>query len=100
MNAIATSNSLVPSNAIEVLPDSDRYKCRFKVRSESSNRLYLMSYDTAGSYWTCSCRGNIRHGQCKHLTAAGLKGRKYGRSALNVDVQTKIGVPALQFTAR
>ena len=74
--------ALLQSIAVEVLPDSDRYKCRFKVRSASSNQLYLISYDAGPGYWTCSCRGNIRHGQCKHLTAAGLKGRAYGRTKL------------------
>jgi hypothetical protein len=70
-----------PSHAIEVLPDSDRYKCRFKVQSESSGRLYLISFDAApgAGYWTCSCPGCIAHGQCKHLTAAGLRGRAHGR---------------------
>jgi hypothetical protein len=80
MNAMITTSQL--TNAVEVLPDSDRYKCRFKVRSESSNQLYLISYDAGPGWWTCSCRGNIRHGSCKHLEAAGLKGRKYGRSRL------------------
>ena len=63
----------------EVLSDSDRYKCRFKVRSQSSNQLYLVSFDSAAGagYWTCSCRGNIAHGSCKHLEAMGLNGRKY-----------------------
>lgn len=98
MNAIATSNSLVPSNAVEVLPDSDRYKCRFKVRSSSSNQLYLVSYDAAAGWWTCSCRGNIRHGTCKHLEAAGLKGRKYGRSKLECNSAPVLGAPALQLT--
>jgi len=75
----------IKSTAVEVLPDSGRYKVRFKVRSESSNQLYLISYDNApgAQYWTCSCRGNIRHGQCKHLSAAGLKGRAFGRTSLN-----------------
>jgi hypothetical protein len=74
----------IKANAVELLPDSDRYKVRFKVQSESSNNLYLVSYDNApgAQYWTCSCRGNIRHGQCKHLTAAGLKGRAHGRQSL------------------
>jgi len=74
----------IQSSAVETLPDSGRYKIRFKVRSESSNQLYLISYDNApgAQYWTCSCRGNIRHGQCKHLTAAGLKGRAHGHIAL------------------
>jgi hypothetical protein len=68
--------------AVEVLPDTDRYLCRFKVRSSSSNSLHLISYDNApgAHYWTCSCRGNIRWGQCHHLDGCGLKGRKYGRT--------------------
>lgn len=75
----------IKETAVEVLPDSDRYKVRFKVRSQSSNQLYLVSYDNApgAQYWTCSCRGNIRHGQCKHLSACGLKGRAYGRQSLS-----------------
>jgi hypothetical protein len=74
----------IKATAVELLPDSDRYKVRFKVRSESSNNLYLISFDNApgAQYWTCSCRGNIRHGQCKHLTTAGLKGRAFGRQSL------------------
>jgi hypothetical protein len=79
---LAVQSSVIPSNAVEVLPDSDRFKCRFKVRSESSNQLYLISFDASAGWWTCSCRGNIRHGSCKHLEAAGLKGRKYGKANL------------------
>jgi hypothetical protein len=59
---------------IEKLPDTDRFKNRIKINSETSNRIYLISYDSAkgSGYWTCSCPGNIRHGQCKHLRALGL----------------------------
>lgn len=80
--------------AVELLPDSDRYKVRFKVRSASSNSLYMISYDNApgAQYWTCSCRGNIRHGQCKHLTAAGLKGRKFGRQSLESYIGTAAAI--------
>jgi hypothetical protein len=90
-----SSNALmtrIRSTAVELLPDSDRYKVRFKVRSASSNQLYLISYDNApgAQYWTCSCRGNIRHGQCKHLTAAGLKGRAYGRQSLESYVKGEL----------
>lgn len=72
-----------PAQATEVYPDSSRYKGGFGLRSESSNRLYKVSFDCApgAMYWTCSCPGNIRHGQCKHLDACGLKGRKYGKNA-------------------
>jgi len=70
-----------PKNAIAIYPDSVRYKCGFGVKSQSSNSIYKISYDAAqnAKYWVCSCRGNIAHGQCKHLTAAGLKGRKFGK---------------------
>lgn len=78
--------ALRPKNAVEVLPDTDRYKVRYKVRSESSNNLYLISFDASpgAGYWVCSCRGCISHGQCKHLTAAGLKGRKFGKDVATI----------------
>jgi len=90
-NQLITTN-IIPKQAVEVLPDSDRYKFRFKVRSESSNNLYLISYDNApgAGWWTCSCRGNISHGQCKHLTAANLKGRKFGRTKLPIIVTQEL----------
>ena len=68
--------------AEEMLPDTDRYKVRFKIRREKSNALYLISFDSApgAHYWVCSCRGCIAHGQCKHLTAMGRAGRKLAAS--------------------
>lgn len=67
--------------ALAVFPDDARYKARFEIRSESSDRRYRISFDSAAGagYWTCSCPGNIRHGSCKHLEAMGLRGRKFGR---------------------
>ncbi|MDD5649758.1 MAG: hypothetical protein PHF86_04960 [Candidatus Nanoarchaeia archaeon] len=93
-NAIATTNYLVPAAAVETFPDDSRYKCRFNVRSQSSNSLYRVSFDSAGGYWTCSCRGNIRHGSCKHLDSMGLKGRKYGRSRLEDAIKTAPAIAA------
>jgi hypothetical protein len=69
-----------PSNALEIFPDSDRYKCIFTIASASSGRVYKVSFDTAQGAWVCSCPGCIRHGQCKHLDAMGRKGRKYGKN--------------------
>jgi hypothetical protein len=63
--------------AVSQEPDTDRYKFRFKVRSQSSDSLYLISFDNApgAKYWVCSCRGCIGHGHCKHLDSIGLVGR-------------------------
>ncbi len=57
-----------------------RYLYGFLVNG-SSGQKYKISFDSApGSmHWTCSCRGHIGHGQCKHLTACGLRGRRDGR---------------------
>ncbi len=68
--------------ALQVLPDDTRYKCRFDIRSETSNRIYRISFDSSPGalYWKCSCPGYIRHGHCKHLRAMGLPGRSDGAS--------------------
>jgi hypothetical protein len=71
-----------PAYAVKVYPDSVRYKGGFGVRSASSDRIYKISFDTALSAWVCSCPGNISRGKCKHLEAAGLRGRAYGRIPL------------------
>ena len=66
-----------PRQALRVLSDDDRYKNRFEVAG-STGRVYRISYDNASGagYWVCSCPGNISHGDCKHLQACGLIGRK------------------------
>lgn len=70
-----------PSSAVAVYPDDARYKFGFGVASQSSGRIYKISFDAAPGalYWKCSCPGCITHGQCKHLDACGLQGRKYGK---------------------
>ncbi len=83
--------TLAPKNAFQLYPDSARYKSGFAVKSQSSNRLYKISYDAApgAMYWVCACPGCCVHGQCKHLTACGLKGRKFGA---NLTDGKKLGI--------
>ncbi|MCY3019842.1 MAG: hypothetical protein NTW87_12545 [Planctomycetota bacterium] len=77
-----------PPHATEVLPDhvGNRYRFPFKVRSASNPfKTYTISYDNApkAGYWVCSCPAcTFRGGQCKHLDAAGLLGRQFGRSPM------------------
>lgn len=90
-----------PTYALAVLPDTERYKCRYKVASESSDRVYLISFDMAERVYKCDCRGCISRGQCKHLTAGGHRGRLYGpqeseyRMFLNGDVRRETPLPSL-----
>jgi hypothetical protein len=60
------------------LPDDTRYVGRFQFEGDSGSK-YIISYDTAGNFWTCSCKGAVNRGECKHL-------KKYGRSPMRVDV--------------
>jgi hypothetical protein len=62
-------------------PDDRRYKHKFEITG-STGRIYRLSYDDApgAGYWTCSCPGNITHGDCKHLRACGLMGRKQSKA--------------------
>lgn len=58
----------------EMLPDNDSHEFRFKIKSESSSRLYTVARRKRGvdaGRWECSCMGWIRHRTCKHLNAMG-----------------------------
>jgi len=54
------------------LPDSGQWTNRFEVRSESSDRVYIIAQHKTGRHWGCSCPGWKRHRTCKHLAAVGL----------------------------
>jgi hypothetical protein len=57
----------------DTLPDNKTHINRMEIRSESSNRVYIVAQRaTNGSthgQWECSCMGWIRHRNCKHLKA-------------------------------
>jgi hypothetical protein len=56
------------------MPDNDQWQFRFKVESESSNRLYVIAQHKKKKHWACSCPGWKRHRKCKHLEAIGVPG--------------------------
>lgn len=51
------------------LPDNDRYTNRFEIKSETSNRLYIIAQNKKTGQWSCACPGWIIHRKCKHLTS-------------------------------
>ena len=52
---------------LEILPDNAQWKNRFEIKSESSNRIYVIAQRKTDSSWGCSCPGWKRHRTCKHL---------------------------------
>ena len=71
----SSSNALVAVFPGAVaLPESGTHANRMEIRSESSDRLYVVSQAKSSGEWQCSCPGWImkRPGKprgCKHLTA-------------------------------
>ena len=78
---VKVSRPTPPPGAVAVYDDSARYKFGFGVASQSSGRIYKISFDAAPGclYWKCSCPGCISHGDCKHLRACGLNGKNGGK---------------------
>jgi len=54
------------------LPDNGQWTNRFEIRSESSNRVYIVAQNKSKKHFGCSCKGWIYHRKCKHLTALNL----------------------------
>src|SRR4051812_647157 len=47
---------------------------RMEIKSETSDRVYVVSQHAAKRSWGCSCPGWRRHRRCKHLARLGLPG--------------------------
>jgi len=55
-----------------MLPDSDQWQNRFEIRSETSNRIYVIAQHKKRRHWGCSCPSFRVRRSCKHLEALGL----------------------------
>jgi len=58
--------SIVQKNSI-ALPSNAQWENRFEIRSESSNRVYIVAQNKKTGCWGCSCPGYLSHRRCKHL---------------------------------
>lgn len=54
------------------LPDNQIWTNRLEIKSESSNRLYIIAQNKTKRHWACSCPGYRTRRKCKHLAALGL----------------------------
>ena len=69
-NTMSTALELIQqSGDIQILPDNSQWKNRFEIKSESSNRLYIIAQNKKTEKFSCSCFGHIRYKKCKHITA-------------------------------
>lgn len=51
---------------------SNQWINRTEIKSETSNRVYVVAQHTEKRSWGCSCPGWRRHRRCKHLQRLGL----------------------------
>ena len=58
------------------LPDNDQWENRFEIKSESSNRIYIVAQHKRLRYWGCSCPAWRTRRTCKHLKSIGLPGNE------------------------
>ena len=61
----------LPRGAIK-LPDNKQWTNRFEIKSETSDRVYIVSQNKAKGHWGCSCPSWRTRRTCKHLKALGL----------------------------
>jgi uncharacterized Zn finger protein len=54
------------------LPDNQQWTNRLEIKSETSNRLYIIAQNKDKRHWGCSCPGYKIHRRCKHLAALQL----------------------------
>lgn len=55
-----------------VLPDNEQWQNRFEIKSESSNRIYVIAQHKKKRYFGCSCPAWRTRRKCKHLEALKL----------------------------
>lgn len=54
------------------LPDTDQWVNRFEIRSETSDRVYVVAQHRTKRHWGCECPGWRRWRKCRHLAAMSL----------------------------
>jgi hypothetical protein len=58
-----------PIEMARAKPKTDRWINRREIRSETSNRVYVIAQERSTGQWQCSCPGWITRRHCKHLAS-------------------------------
>ena len=66
-----TKHHTIPEHAVK-LPDNDQWQNRFEIRSETSNRIYIVAQNKKKGHWACSCPSWRVRRTCKHLIALSI----------------------------
>lgn len=76
MTVVKNTSIAVYIKKSDVLPDNKLWTNRFEIRSESSDRVYIVAQNIDKGHMGCSCPGWRRYRTCKHLNALGLPGHE------------------------
>lgn len=69
---VAETATLALPPGTEMLPDNKQWMNRFEIKSETSDRLYIIAQHKDKGHWGCSCPAWRTRRKCKHLKALGL----------------------------
>lgn len=58
---------VIKINKEHLLEDNKLWTNRFHIKSETSNRLYVVAQNKAKRHFACSCPGYLTRRSCKHL---------------------------------
>jgi hypothetical protein len=61
----------IPPSA-KILPDNDQWTNRFEIKSQTSNRIYIVAQNKNKRHFGCSCPSYRVRRYCKHLQALSL----------------------------
>jgi serine protease inhibitor len=59
-------------NSDVALENKGKWIHRFEIKSESSDRKYILAFHADKHFFGCSCQGWLRYRKCKHLAALNL----------------------------
>ena len=54
------------------LPNNDQWENRFEIKSETSDRIYVIAQHKKKRHWACSCPAWRTRRYCNHLRTIGL----------------------------